>query len=133
MSFTPFVAGPIANTVGMSRLGLGKTMDEGEIPLGRMGGAEDIAGMSVFLFSEEAKWITGGVFVISFFLFFILAVVSFSSSVLLIVVAFVDFFSVQVVDGGHRHTQTGLVPYPQGVLEPRKFMDPSRGGEKAKL
>lgn len=124
-SYAPF-AGPIANTVGMSRLGLGKTMDEGEIPMGRMGEAEDIASMSVFLFSEEAKWVTGGVFVS-----WRLSCVSVFPLSLLTLIAFVDFFSFQVVDGGHRHTQTGLVLYPQGVLEPRKFIDPSR--EKAKL
>lgn len=89
-SSAPFV-GPIANTVGMSRLGLGKTMDEGEIPLGRMGEAEDIASMSVFLFSEEAKWVTGGVFVSWPF-----SCVSVFRLPLVTVIAFVDFFRLRL-------------------------------------
>lgn len=47
----------------MGRLSQGKAGTDVEIPLGRQGEATDIAGMCAFLFSQEASWITGQVFV----------------------------------------------------------------------
>ncbi|KAL7413700.1 hypothetical protein BDY24DRAFT_387824 [Mrakia frigida] len=58
--------GPIGETTGMQRLGTkdGQNALEKEIPLGRMGKKGDIASMAVFLFSEEAAWISGQIFVV---------------------------------------------------------------------
>ena len=49
----------------MDRLGTkgGQEALEKEIPLGRQGKVGDIASMAVFLFSEEAAWVSGQVFV----------------------------------------------------------------------
>ena len=57
--------GPIGNTTGMDRLGTkgGQSAMERQIPLGRQGEIADIASMAVFLFSDEAAWVTGQIFV----------------------------------------------------------------------
>ena len=57
--------GPIADTEGVRKLieigNYQKT--QRQIPLGRLGGIEDIANATIFLFSDAGKYINGGVIV----------------------------------------------------------------------
>lgn len=58
--------GAIGDTEGMRRLApgeLGKRLVD-QIPLGRLGTIEDIAGCALYLASEAGAWITGSVFVV---------------------------------------------------------------------
>lgn len=58
--------GAIGDTEGMRRLApgeVGKRLVE-QIPLGRFGTIEDIAGCALYLASDAATWITGAVFVV---------------------------------------------------------------------
>ena len=54
--------GPIEGTVGMDKLSTEATKGDGAaraIPLGRYGTKQDIANVTVFLFSDAAAFITG--------------------------------------------------------------------------
>jgi peroxisomal 2,4-dienoyl-CoA reductase len=58
--------GAIGDTEGMRRLApgeIGKRLVE-QVPLGRLGTIEDIAGCALYLASDAAAWITGAVFVV---------------------------------------------------------------------
>ena len=55
-------------TEGAQKGGLSEEVENGlvaSIPLGRIGFTEDIANLTVFLVSDEAKWITGEVIMVS--------------------------------------------------------------------
>ncbi|KAG0246883.1 hypothetical protein B0O80DRAFT_477782 [Mortierella sp. GBAus27b] len=56
--------GPIANTVGMSKLSPSDSEDAVRIPIGRMGQVRDIEHATLYLASEGAAWVTGQVLVV---------------------------------------------------------------------
>jgi 3-oxoacyl-[acyl-carrier protein] reductase len=59
--------GPV-RTEGAQKAGLSEETEKGlvaTIPLGRMGLPEDIANLTAFLASEEAKWLTGEIIMVS--------------------------------------------------------------------
>lgn len=66
---TPLVVRTYEERGGIA-IGSGQTFDEAmranaaRYPMGRLGTPDDVAGMAVFLASDEAAWITGGTFVV---------------------------------------------------------------------
>ncbi len=58
--------GPIGDTEGMRRLAPGQVGKHlvAQIPLGRLGTIDDVAGCALYLASDAGAWITGAVFVV---------------------------------------------------------------------
>lgn len=115
----------------MQRLGTkgGDDNLNAEIPLGRMGKISDIASMAVFLFSEEASWISGQVFVVdggAHRVSLTLPSICLSRLTLLrppFAPLHPPFFT---GSPAHSHTFTSPLPYPQAVLDPQSVMDKIR-------